>query len=418
MEARFVQEQVNPYIYLMKRWFLRQLILLIVLVNSIGFAQPYYGDTLWAKDYSSSGAFSCAFSPDGANLAIAYECMGPMVRVVNVSDGLINWESATPDLCLYNIQFSSNGQYIAVAEELGHLMVVDITIPDTIYNIDTQTGGLNSVDFSIDGNYIYTGGNDGSIRVFETATGALVHTVPAAHADAVLSINLSANGRYLVSGAKDDKVRVWDLQNNYQLIRSWMVGMDDIKCVKFTPDGSRILAGSADNNLYSLIMANGLFDTTLALHQGEINSIDISADGSFAISGSNDQTAKMINLYNYDVPFTFTNQFQTRVYGVAISPDMTKMAASNHIGYVIMYNIASLLGNSPVPINTLKIYPNPATDFLTVSGLESPTSYELIGLDGKIYQNGITSQHIDLSGLPKGLYVVHIGLQYSRIIKN
>src|SRR5687768_1470138 len=262
----------------MKGRLLGLLIANLTLLSSMSFAQPYYGDTLWARDYSSTGAFSGAFSPDGNDLAIAYECMGPMVRVVNVSDGLISWESPTPDLCLYHVQFSNSGQYIAIAEELGHLLVIDMTIPDTVYNIDTQTGGLNSVDFSSDGMYIYAGGDDGSIRVYETVTGTWQHTIPAAHMDAVLTVDVSNDDHYLVSGGKDNKVVVWDLQNNYQQVYSWTDAMDDIKAVKFDPFHDKVVVGSADDEIYIYRMNNGSLDTTLFIHASDVNTIDISAD--------------------------------------------------------------------------------------------------------------------------------------------
>lgn len=380
-------------------------------------AQPYFGDTLWAKDYSSTGAFSCSFSPDGSKLAVAYECMGPMVRIIDVNNGNIIWESETPDLCLYNVQFSSNGQYIAIAEELGHLLVIDMTIPDTVYNIDTETGGLNSVDFSSDGMYIYAGGDDGSIKVYETVSGMLHHNIPAAHMGSVLSVDVSNNDHYLVSGGKDNMVVVWDLQNNYQQVHSWMDAMMDFKTVKFTPSADRVLAGNEDNNIYCYNTISGDLDTILQLHMGEVNTIDISTDGSFAISGSNDQSVKMINLYNYGVSYSFTNQLQTRVYGVAISPDMTRMAAANHIGFVIMYNISSLIGiENNNPLIKLKVYPNPATDILYIDGISEPVLYNIITLDGRIIQSGITYHNINVTSLPKGLYTLQIGSGYTRFM--
>ncbi len=381
-------------------------------------AQPYFGDTLWAKDYSSTGAFSCSFSPDGTHLAVAYECMGPMVRVIDVNNGHIMWESETPDLCLYNVQFSSNGQYIAIAEELGHLLVIDMTIPDTVYNIDTQTGGLNSVDFSSDGMYIYAGGDDGSIKVYETSSGMLHHNIPNAHMDGVLSVDVSADDHYLVSGGKDAMVVVWDLQNNYQEVHSWMDAMMDFKTVKFTPSGDRILAGNEDSKIYCYNMNGGNLDTILPIHLADVNTIDISVDGSFAISGSNDQTAKMINLHNYDVSYTFTNALQTRVYGVAISPDMTRLAAANHIGFVIMYNISSLIGvEENNPLYKLKVYPNPATDVLYINNIQDPVPYQIVTMDGKVTQTGIVNQQINVTHLPKGIYTLQIGSGHTKFIR-
>jgi WD40 repeat protein len=394
-----------------------RLLLGLLVFPQLIFAQTFYGDTLWTKDYSSTAAFSCAFSPDGTKLAIAYECMGPMVRVLDVNNGLILWDSETPDLCLYNIQFSSNGQYIAIAEELGHLLVIDITIPDTIYNIDTQSGGLNAVDFSPGGDYIYCGGDDGSIRIYETATGMLHHHIPAAHTDAVLTLDVSATGHYLASGSKDNQVKIWDLQNNYQLHALFTDPMDDIKTVKFTPAEDRLLAGGADDMTYIYRTASGLLDTVLIFHGADVNTIDVSADGSFAVSGSNDQSVAMFNMYNYQHIANFTNLWQTRVYGVAISPQMDRLAAANHIGFVIMYDIHSLLGETTLSSNNLVVYPNPTQDLIYLNGIQEATPFELINLNGQIVKTGITSNSIDLNNLAPGMYLLHVENVFKRIIK-
>lgn len=389
---------------------------LVFITSQLLHGQTFYGDTIWSKDYSSAAGFSCAFSPDGSTLAVAYECMGPMVRVLDVNNGYILWESQTPDLCLYNLQFSSNGQYIAIAEELGQLVVVDITIPDTIYSIETQSGGLRSVDFSPSGDYIYAGGNDGTVRIFETVSGMLHYTIPA-HMDAVMAVDVSQTGRYLATGSKDNMVKVYDLDNNYQQVYEWMDHMDDVKTVKFTPDENRLLTGSADDMINVYWMANGTLDTTLAIHSADVNVIDVSADGSFAVSGSNDQSARMINLNNYDSVSIFTNLWQTRVYGLSISPDMTKLATSNHIGYVFLYNIQSLIGTEEYEVDNIHVYPNPTNDYVFLSNQAEKISYEIIQLSGQVVQRGITNNFINFSNLKPGIYILKVGTSYCRIVK-
>jgi len=417
MGVRLVYIVLITYIYCMNRRFLLVLLFTGLFFSPKIFSQTFYGDTLWMRDYSSSGAFSCSFSPDGTKLAIAYECMGPMVRVVDVNNGNILWESQTPDLCLYSVQFSSNGQYIAIAEELGHLVVVDMTIPDTVYNINTSSGGLFGVDFSASGDKIYTGCADGTIRIYETTTGTLEHIIPAAHSNSVLSIDVSSTDHYLVSGGKDNMVKVWDLTNNYQLVYAWMDAMDDVKAVKFTPDENRIITTSIDDNIYTYWMPTGSLDTILTFHSADVNAVDISADGSFAVTGANDQTAVMFNLHNYDSITTFTNLWQTRVYGVAISPDMTKLATANHIGFVILYDIHTLVGTENYVQGSLNIYPNPATDYLMISGLQNTAGYEILDMNGKVVQSGNTANYLGLNSFPGGMYILHIGSSFSRFIR-
>lgn len=391
-------------------------VLLVMFLPSIAYSQTFYGDTIWTRDYSSNPANSAAFSPDGTKLAVSYDCLGPVVRVLNVSDGSVAWQTETPDLCLLGIQFSSNGQYIAIAEELGHLTVIDITIPDTIYDIDTQTGGLWAVDFSPSGDTIYASGSDGSVRVYETATGSLLHIVTA-HNWPVLSIDVSKTGRYLATGSADSTIKIFDLENNYALMHTFTSHNGDVKVVKFIPDENRLLSGSIDRKINVHLVGTGMLDTILAFHNLDVNSIDVSSDGSFAVSGSNDQSAWMFNLNNYDSVSMFTNLIQTRVNGVAISPDMTKLAATNHIGGLIMYNITALIGFEEELVKPLLVYPNPATDFIRIANLAEVVNFELIDLKGQVVQDGLTSNTIDISLLPIGVFVLHVGNRFSKIIK-
>lgn len=381
-------------------------------------AQTFQGDTLWARDYSSSGAFSCAFSPSGDRLAVSYECMGPMVRVLDVATGDVLWESSTPDLCLYQVKFSSDGKYIALAEELGHLMVYDMEIMDTIHYFDTQTGGLNTVDFSPDGSVIYAGGNDGSIRIYNTLTGQPVHSI-LGHMDAVLSIDVSHDGRYLATGGADMMINVFDLENNYQSIFDVMndsIGM--INTVKFTPDHSRLIAGSSNDNVYVYNMSSLECDTVLHFHSADVNTIDISHDGTFAVSGANDQKAVMFSLWNYEQVTYFTNMLQTRVNGVAISPDQTKLAVVNHIGYSIMYEIGPFVGlDETNSFAQLSVYPNPTTSWLYFPcKVNSP--YQITDVQGRSVLQGYTSGAVQVDLLPAGIYVIYCEGRYSRFIRN
>lgn len=389
---------------------------ILMLVPAMAFSQTYFGDTLWHKDYSSSGAFSCAFSPDGTKLAVSYECMGPMLRVLDVSTGLILWESETPDLCLYNAQFSSTGQYIAIAEELGHLTVFDVNLLDTVYNIDTQTGGLFTVDFSPSGDKIYASGADGTIRIYEAGTGALIHSIPA-HSLSVFGLDVSPSGRYVASGGMDNLVKVFDLQDNYQEVYSFSNHTDDVLAVKFSADGKKLFSGGEDFTLSVHDMQTGNLDTTLNHHFGDINVIDVSADGSFAITGSNDQSVAMINLFNYEIVASFTNQQQTRVYGAGISPDMTKMASTNHIGGVILYNISSLIGIEEETYFTTTIYPNPTADWIYFDAQGDNLNYTVYNLNGQKVQSGYSTGSINISSLSSGVYILEIENHFSRIVK-
>lgn len=57
---------------------------------------------------------------------------------------------------------------------------------------------------------------------------------------------------------------------------------------------------------------------------------------------------------------------------------------------------------------SLKIYPNPATDVLFVDGLNQNTSFRLIDLTGKEVKRGFTQNRIDVSDLNRGMYLLQV----------
>jgi WD40 repeat protein len=68
---------------------------------------------------------------------------------------------------------------------------------------------VNSVSFSPNGRRIATGSNDGTVKLWDTASGAEVFTLRG-HTSGVLCVAFSPNGDQLVSGSIDFTVRVWD----------------------------------------------------------------------------------------------------------------------------------------------------------------------------------------------------------------
>lgn len=54
------------------------------------------------------------------------------------------------------------------------------------------------------------------------------------------------------------------------------------------------------------------------------------------------------------------------------------------------------------------LYPNPASDFVFVNGIDGEFNYEILDIAGKIQTAGTASKRINVALLPKGLYIVRI----------
>ncbi len=54
------------------------------------------------------------------------------------------------------------------------------------------------------------------------------------------------------------------------------------------------------------------------------------------------------------------------------------------------------------------IYPNPASDYITVEGYNKFDTFNLYGIDGKLLSTGIAVERIDISGLQSGSYFIEL----------
>jgi WD40 repeat protein/predicted Ser/Thr protein kinase len=103
---------------------------------------------------------------------------------------------------------------------------------------------VSSVAFSPDGRLLVTAGLDGSVRVWEAATGREVRTL-AGHTGEAYGAAFSPDGTRVASGGRDRLVRLWDAATGEELIRLPGHG-SYVYAVALGPDGRTLASGSGD----------------------------------------------------------------------------------------------------------------------------------------------------------------------------
>src|ERR1700722_15137209 len=100
---------------------------------------------------------------------------------------------------------------------------------------------VSSVAFAPDGKTLATGCWDGTVRLWETATGKEL-TVLRGHADWVMGVAFSRDGKTLVSASMDKTIRLWDVASGKEqaVLRGAKMA---IFCLALSPDGKRVATG-------------------------------------------------------------------------------------------------------------------------------------------------------------------------------
>jgi len=79
-----------------------------------------------------------------------------------------------------------------------------------------HAGPVHSVAFSPNDEYLASGGQDGTIKIWEVNTGRLLRTLRG-HFGEVRSVDWSPNGQHLASGGDDLTARIWDAATGKQV---------------------------------------------------------------------------------------------------------------------------------------------------------------------------------------------------------
>ena len=168
------------------------------------------------------GAISIAFSPDGRTLATG----GSSIELWDVSSGKLLRAINGVGLSIRSVAFSRDGHTLTswyghpyvyfnhLQEKDRFLYKAEITLWDVnngrqLHEADTEPF-VYGLAFSTNGSTLASGEGDGTIKLYDVASGNLLRTLEG-HKGTVYSVAFSPDGRTLASGSADKTIRLWDI---------------------------------------------------------------------------------------------------------------------------------------------------------------------------------------------------------------
>jgi len=147
------------------------------------------------------------------------------------------------------------------------------------------------IAYSNDGNYIASGGDDGSVIIYKTdgyielARFEGLKGIP-------IAVCFSSDGKLLAAGGKDNRVTIWDF-NSRKMLFQLKGHKAQIMDLEFSPNNKLLASASYDKTIKIWDPKSGALQKTLTGHEKEVNSLSFSPNGERLVSGSGDKTVKI-----------------------------------------------------------------------------------------------------------------------------
>ena len=204
---------------------------------------------------------------------------------------------------------------------------------ETTVQVRGHTDWVSSADFSPDGQYLVTASQDGSARVWETATGVSIADL-LGHTDSVLKARFSSDGRFVATASMDRTVRIWDIAAGIQLRGH----TDWVTSAAFDRTGQHVVTTSWDGTAGIWNAGSGERIRQIAPGIGGLNKAAFSPDGQFVVTGGVNGFARTWKIATGEAQHTLLGH-TIELFTVAYSHDGSKIiTAGGADGLVKIWN--------------------------------------------------------------------------------
>jgi WD40 repeat protein len=237
-----------------------------------------------------------------------------------------------------SVAWSPDGRCLATGSDDGTVMLWDSASGGMLHPLEEHSNSVLTVAWSPDGQRLASGSSDKTVKIWDAASGRVIHSLEG-HGSLVYSVAWSPEGQRLASGSSDKTVKIWDAASG-RAIHSLEEHGDLVLTVAWSPDGQRLASGSNDNTVKIWDMASGRAINSLEGHGNSIYSVAWSPDGQRLASGSDDNTVKIWDAASGRAIHSLEGHGNL-VLTVAWSPDGQRLASGSDDQTVKIWDAAS-----------------------------------------------------------------------------
>jgi len=256
----------------------------------------------------------------------------------------------------------------------GLISLRDLHSGRLLAKIGGGQGGISAGKPSSDEKFLVTGGVNGSLKLWDTATGLELETLPTRHQDMVRYLHFSPDGKWMASVSNDRTIKLWDAARRRE-VATLKGHANEVSNISFFSDSRRFMSLSDTERMVKVWdLANVLQPAELTGHSDYIYAVAVSPDNRHIATASKDKTAIIWD--SVTGAQRILRGHTDQVFAVAYSPDGKWLATGGNDGTVRLWDTASV--ESFIAFNNLPAQPQYGVSYAVRSLAFTPDGSTLL----------------------------------------
>jgi WD40 repeat protein len=194
---------------------------------------------------------------------------------------------------------------------------------------------LTSINISPDGVFLLAGFHDGSFRLMDPESFAVILEVKEAHFRAVNAMDMPPGMEYILT-AGHSSIKLWDKTGKH--LADWSFHATTIWNADISNDGKYVVSSAFNKTFLLWDAVSGELLEEMRGHDDVTLAVCISPDSRLIASGSSDRTVKIWDIETRRVIKTLHGPAED-IYDVAFSPDNLLLAVASKDGKIRIYHL-------------------------------------------------------------------------------
>jgi G protein beta subunit-like protein len=265
------------------------------------------------------------------------------VRLWDASVGVCHKSFAHPEKQVNALAISSDkAQIVAGGNPLVRVYDVNARGGEAVRTLEGHTGNVTAVGFDRNGGFIFSGSEDGTLRVFDPRAAGGKSVLDFDARGGVNAVVLHPNQGELISGSHAGAIRTWDLAANKCSHELLPEGDTPVASVAVAADASLVAAANFNGSCFFWAPGDEEYVPVrkLRAHKAYVTSCRFSPDVRYFATTSSDRSLKLWNTHDFSLAATLAGHSKW-VWDCAFSADSSFVVTASSDLTARLWDIAA-----------------------------------------------------------------------------